>query len=106
LLKELKGDGSPLALEQLDPQQRSEAFAPAPTILPATEILFGAWAMTTLRDKMPGRPPLDPYLHGINDQWDPPLTEEPWPLAVLRRPWHSANIQTGPINWSGSYELF
>lgn len=53
------------------------AFAPEPTILPATDILFDAWALTTIREKMPGRPPVGPYLHGIQD-WVPPETYVAW----------------------------
>ncbi len=77
LLKQLKGDASPLALEKLDVSARIAAFAPEPTILPATEILFDAWAMTTIQQKMPGRPPVTPYLHGIA-QWEPPRTSVAW----------------------------
>ena len=43
LLKELKGDGSPQALGSLDPEKRLAAFAPTPTILPVSDILFDAW---------------------------------------------------------------
>jgi CRISPR-associated endonuclease/helicase Cas3 len=77
LLKELKGDGCPAALGELDPQSRVDAFAPPPTILPATDILFDAWALTTIREKLPGRPPVEPYLHGIRD-WEPPETQVSW----------------------------
>jgi hypothetical protein len=59
LLRQLAGDASPLALSKLDPQERVAAFAPKPEILPVSEILFDAWAMTTIRDKMPGRPPVE-----------------------------------------------
>ena len=61
-------DASPKALGDLPANQRLTAFAPEPTILPATEILFDAWALTTIRDKMPGRPPVAPYLHGVADK--------------------------------------
>lgn len=40
------------------------AFAPAPAVLPVTDILFDAWALTTVRGKLPGRPEVEPYLHG------------------------------------------
>jgi CRISPR-associated endonuclease/helicase Cas3 len=79
LLKEivaLNGDVSPKSLGQLDPNAYLAAFAPAPTILPATDILFDCWALTTIRDKFPGRPPVDPYLHGIS--WQPPDTHVAW----------------------------
>jgi CRISPR-associated endonuclease/helicase Cas3 len=77
LLRGLNGDASPEALGKLDPAARQEAFTPPPTILPATDILFDAWALTTITDKLPGRPPVEPYLHGIAD-WQPPETHVAW----------------------------
>lgn len=77
LLKKLRGDGSPKALSELKPVARHAAFAPTPTVLPATDILFDTWAMTTIREKLPGRPPVEPYLHGESD-WQPPETHVAW----------------------------
>jgi CRISPR-associated endonuclease/helicase Cas3 len=77
LLRQLNGDGSPAALGDLPLDQRTEAFAPEPTILPATDILFDAWALTTITNKLPGRPKVEPYLHGITD-WQPPETHVAW----------------------------
>jgi len=68
LLQQLDGDGSPAALGKLDPAARTAAFAPEPTMLPATDILFDSWALTTIRDRLPGRPPVEPYLHGLEDE--------------------------------------
>jgi CRISPR-associated endonuclease/helicase Cas3 len=87
LLKELPQVGerrsaSPLALVQL--RQREDlmprfdsAYTPPPTILPASDILFDSWALTTIWDKLPGRPPVEPYLHGIAER-DPPQTYVAW----------------------------
>lgn len=77
LLKQLNGDGSSAALGTLNPLARLAAFAPSPTILPATDILFDAWTLTTIRGKPPGRPPVEPYLHGISE-WRPPETHVAW----------------------------
>lgn len=77
VIGENQHDASPLALGELDPQARLDAFAPEPTILPATDILFDAWSMTSIRGRMPGRPPVEPYLHGIRD-WEPPETHVAW----------------------------
>ncbi|MBK9111210.1 MAG: hypothetical protein IPM88_05850 [Nitrospira sp.] len=57
LLKQLKGDASPASLGKLDPATCREAFAPTPAILPATDILFDAWALTTIREKLPRSAP-------------------------------------------------
>ena len=78
LLKKLDGDASPLRLGQLDEAEKAAAFSPPLDILTATDILFDAWAMTSIGGRLPGRPPVEPYLHGQRD-WDPPET-----------PWHGA----------------
>ncbi len=77
LLFSLNGTGSPAALGKLDPKARVEAFSPQPIILPVTDILFDAWALTTIRDKLPGRPPVAEYLHG-KSEWEPPQTKVAW----------------------------
>jgi CRISPR-associated endonuclease/helicase Cas3 len=77
LLLRLQGDASPANLATLPAHDKGEAFAPLPQILLATDILFDAWALTTIRDKLPGRPPVEPYLHGISD-WEPPRTQIAW----------------------------
>jgi CRISPR-associated endonuclease/helicase Cas3 len=84
LLRQLRGDASPAALGSLDPAARAEAFSPEPTILPATDILFDCWALTTIRDKLPGRPPLEPYLHGVR-AGEPPETRVAWREEVELR---------------------
>jgi CRISPR-associated endonuclease/helicase Cas3 len=91
LLRELpllanRYSASPLALMRLRGREDLKskfdlAYTPPPTILPVTDILFDAWALTTIRDKLPGRPPVEPYLHGISD-WEPPETHVAWRKEV------------------------
>jgi len=82
LLRQLQGDASCMAIGRLmQKEDCTAAFSPEPTILPVTDILFDAWAMTTIRDKMPGRPPVEPYLHGIAE-WEPPQTYVAWRQEV------------------------
>ncbi len=77
LLKKLDGDGSPKAIgELMKAEDCQAAFTPPPTILPATDILFDAWALTTIKGKLPGRPPVAPYLHGVSNE--PPETRVAW----------------------------
>jgi CRISPR-associated endonuclease/helicase Cas3 len=38
--------------------------------------LFDAWALTTIKGKLPGRPPVAPYLHGVSNE--PPETRVAW----------------------------
>lgn len=68
LLKLLNGDGSPRAIGKLNLQARIEAFAPPPIILPATDFLFDAWSLTTIKGNLPSRPIIEPYLHGVEDE--------------------------------------
>ncbi|MBW3597499.1 MAG: type I-U CRISPR-associated helicase/endonuclease Cas3 [Planctomycetes bacterium] len=77
LLKQLNGDASPRKLGGLPVDGRLSAFAPTPDILRATEILFDGWALTTIRGKIPGRPPVAPYLHGVAE-WEPSRTSVAW----------------------------
>lgn len=74
-------NASPAALNEmlngLSPEERAAAFTPPPVIFPATDILFDAWAMTTVRGKFPGRPPVADYLHGVRE-WEPPETYVAW----------------------------
>jgi len=74
-------DASPAALQELPEERRLAAFTPEPTIRPATDILFDAWALTSIRDRLPGRPPVTDWLHGIAD-WEPPETHVAWRTEV------------------------
>ncbi len=64
LLKHLNGDGSPAALNAIALEERLEGFSPQPKIRCTSDILYDAWSLTTVREKLPGRPPVEPYLHG------------------------------------------
>lgn len=90
LLKSLNADASPATIDGLmqglPNADRKAAFAPEPDILPTSGILFDAWALTTIRDKLPGRPPVTNYLHGISE-WEPAQTFVAWRSEV----WELAN---------------
>jgi CRISPR-associated endonuclease/helicase Cas3 len=60
---------------------RLGAFAPPPILLPTSDILFDVWALTTIREKLSGRPPVEQYLHGIAG-WEPPETHVAWRQEV------------------------
>lgn len=83
LLRALEGSASPRALGRIEGEALQEGFAPEPVLLPATDILFDAWALTTIRGKLPGRPPVAPYLHGVQE-WEPPHTFVAWREEVDR----------------------
>lgn len=70
-------DASPAALSDLPASDRSAAFTPAPAILPTSDILFDAWALTSARQKLPGRPPVADWLHGVAE-WEPSETHVAW----------------------------
>ncbi len=67
LLVKLDGKGSPDAIDSLDREERYAAFSPEPATLLTSDILFDAWSLTTIRDDLPGRPPLEPFLRGVTD---------------------------------------
>lgn len=79
LLRQLQETGSvcPKALNELPVNERTAAFAPLPTILPATDMLFDSWALTTITAKLPGRPLVEGYLHGLADN-ELPETHLAW----------------------------
>lgn len=81
LLRRLKGSASPAALGALDAEARREAFTPDPVFVPTSDILFDAWALTTVREELPGRPPVADFLHGIAE-WEPPQTQVAWRREV------------------------
>lgn len=70
-------------MRNLSDEERHAAFSPQPTIRPVTDILFDAWAMTTIREPLPGRPRVDDYLHGVS-KYDPPQTQVAWRFEVER----------------------
>jgi CRISPR-associated endonuclease/helicase Cas3 len=77
LIKELPDrQASPEAIGELDRDKCLAAFAPPPVILPTSDILFDSWALTTIKGRLPGRPPAAPYLHGLSSE--PPETHVAW----------------------------
>lgn len=76
-------DASPAALSALPADARRRAFTPAPTILPVTDVLFDAWALTSILGQLPGRPAVADWLHGVAD-WEPPQTQVAWREEVER----------------------
>jgi CRISPR-associated endonuclease/helicase Cas3 len=74
-------DASPAALgdllRDLAVADRDAAFTPPPIILSTSDILFDVWALTSIRERLPGRPPVEPYLHGLIG-WEPPETYVAW----------------------------
>jgi CRISPR-associated endonuclease/helicase Cas3 len=52
-----------------------EAFSKTPRLRQLTDILLDKWALTSVRD-MPGRPPVEDWLHGIGGE--PPETIVAW----------------------------
>lgn len=76
-------DASSGALGDLPVADRQAAFTPSPVILPVSDILFDAWALTSVRQKLPGRPPVADWLHGVAE-WEPPETHVAWREEVER----------------------
>jgi CRISPR-associated endonuclease/helicase Cas3 len=76
-------DASPAALSNRPIADRQAAFTPAPVILSVSDILFDAWALTSIRQRLPGRPPVADWLHGVAE-WEPPETYVAWREEVER----------------------
>jgi CRISPR-associated endonuclease/helicase Cas3 len=58
-------DASPKALTSLF--RPENALSPKPLTVEMTDILRDAWSMTSITKPMPGRPPVAPWLRGIDD---------------------------------------
>lgn len=73
-------DASPKAIDRLRQvlprEEWLRASSPAPETIELTDILLDAWSMTTITGPMPGRPPVAPWLRGVND--DQPQTTLAW----------------------------
>lgn len=80
-------DASPAALMGLDGARRRDASSPRPVVLPTTDVLLDAWALTTLTmprpslRQVPGRPLVADWLHGVSG-WEPPETQVAWRQEV------------------------
>jgi len=61
-------------------EEREQAFAPKPRVATLTDILLDAWSLTSVREALPGRPDVAPYLHGLTA--DPPETYVAWRAEV------------------------
>lgn len=105
-------DASPAALSTLlaKPEARM-AFSPEPTILPATDILFDHWSLTSVTSEVPGRPAVEPYLHGVAE-WEPPETHVAWraDIALLAvaggREKHGEDIPCSTADLERVFEVF
>jgi CRISPR-associated endonuclease/helicase Cas3 len=70
------GDWS--SIEDGKTQSRYElACTPEPNTVPLTDILLDAWSMTSITDRLPGRPDVGPWLRGIEES-EPPQTTIAW----------------------------
>lgn len=66
-------------VNKLSKDKRIVAFSPKPKIAPLSDILLDAWSLTSI-GKMPGRPAVAAYLHGLTH--DPPETYVVWRQEV------------------------
>lgn len=70
-------NASPAALNSLPASDRLAAFTPQPTIPSTSDILFDLWALTSVRQILPGRPAVADWLHGVAE-WEPSETHVAW----------------------------
>jgi CRISPR-associated endonuclease/helicase Cas3 len=88
LLRRLGEDASPAALGRLRNQPDlpcvfEDAFSPRPESPLVTDILFDTWALTSVRGPLPGRPPVEDWLHGRSER-ELPDTYVAWREEVGR----------------------
>jgi CRISPR-associated endonuclease/helicase Cas3 len=74
-------DASPMALRILPIDARAAASTPIPDIHAVDGLLFDRWSYTTIAGKLPGRPPVAEWLHGVAE-WEPPRTTIAWRREV------------------------
>jgi len=74
-------DASPAALRALPLEARQAASTPTPDIRYVDGLLFDRWSYTTITDRLPGRPPVADWLHGVAE-WEPPRTSIAWRREV------------------------
>jgi CRISPR-associated endonuclease/helicase Cas3 len=77
-------DASPRAMVvlkgRLNNEQLREASTPRPDTVELTDILLDAWSLTTITERMPGRPPVAPWLRGLTDE--EPQTTISWRIEL------------------------
>ncbi len=79
--KEGRLDASSHGLRTLPAEECLAAFTPSPEILETSPLLFDAWSLTTIKGRLPGRPPVSVFLHGVAE-WEPPQTQVAWRSEV------------------------
>ncbi|MBL8136034.1 MAG: type I-U CRISPR-associated helicase/endonuclease Cas3, partial [Acidobacteria bacterium] len=72
-----RANASPAALRALSADARLRASTPLPEIHYVDALLFDRWSYTTIRESLPGRPPVAEWLHG-KAEWEPPRTTVAW----------------------------
>ncbi len=81
LRSDLRRDASPAALRALARDAREAASTPLPQIHHVDGLLFDRWSYTTVKGSLPGRPPVDEWLHG-KAAWEVPRTSVAWRAEV------------------------
>lgn len=104
LLQRLNGSASSNAIRDVPAEDRRAGFAPQPTILPTSDILFDAWSLTTITGTFPGRPALAPYLHGVVEN-EAPETGVAWREEVERLETHELRALYPPEELLADYPL-
>jgi len=88
---------------------------PVPTMVELTNILLDAWSMTSITNRMPGRPEVGPWLRGIDDElpqttvaWRAELgliKDHPDPATALQRIFSKHPIRPHELITTNSYRV-
>ena len=76
-----RSDASPAALRTLPRDARLKASTPEPAIHHVDALLFDRWSYTSIKEPLPGRPPVAEWLHG-RSEWEAPRTTVAWRREV------------------------
>lgn len=72
---------SPAALRNISASDREMGLTPEPEIRHVDELLFDRWSFTTITERLPGRPAVADWLHGVAE-WEPKHTRIAWRSEV------------------------
>ncbi len=79
-------------LENLNADRKEKAFSPRAGATSLTDIVLDTWSLTTINGRMPGRPEVAAYLHGLEKE--PPETYVVWRKEVKLLSESNADAET------------
>jgi CRISPR-associated endonuclease/helicase Cas3 len=82
---------SPAAMRKIPAGDREKGLTPEPEVRHVDGLLFDRWSYTTITERLPGRPAVADWLHGVAE-WEPKRTRVAWRSEVR---WLDQNVLGG-----------